>query len=178
MLPFAALATSNKIGLAAVAAVFIAFALSASFLAPRRWPDFPGRNGMSVFVLGALTIFVAMMAAVILLAKESDEAEANPAEGEPASQTIQVTETEYRIQLPATRELRQGTYVFKVRNAGNAAHNLVIEGGRNSGEERTATIGPGGEAKLTASLGVGRYTLYCSIDGHRALGMVAQISVG
>lgn len=177
MLPFAALATSQKIGLAAVAAVFIAFALSASFLAPRRWPDFPGRNGMSVFVLGALTMFVAMMAAVILLANES-EAEANPAEGGPASQTIQVTETEYRIQLPATRELRQGTYVFKVRNTGNAAHNLVIEGGRNSGEERTATIGPGGEAELTASLGVGRYTLYCSIDGHRRLGMVAQISVG
>lgn len=178
MLLFTGLATGNKIGLAVVAAVFIAFALAASFLAPRRWPDFPGRNGMSVFVLGALTMFVAMMAAVIVLAKEGDEAEANPAEGKPASQTIQVTETEYRIELPPTRELRQGTYVFKVRNAGKTAHDLVIEGGRNSGEERTATIQPGGEAELTASLGAGRYTLYCSIDGHRAQGMVARIDVG
>lgn len=178
MLVLAGLATSHKIILAVVAAVFIVLALSASFLAPRRWPDFPGKNGMSVFVLGALTMFVAMMLAVIFLAKESDEAEAHVAEGGPAQQTFEVTETEFRIQLPATSELKEGTYVFKVHNAGKVEHDLVIEGGDNSGEERTKTIPPGGDAELTASLGPGNYTLYCSIPGHRELGMVAKLAVG
>jgi uncharacterized cupredoxin-like copper-binding protein len=175
----AGLATSNKIILAVVAAVFIVLALSASFLAPRRWPNFPGRQGMSVFVLGALAMFVAMMLAVIFLAKESDEAEAHVAEGGGAAQqTIEVTETEFKIQLPAAGELSEGTYVFKVHNAGKVEHDLVIEGGENSGEERTKTIPPGGDAELTASLGAGQYTLYCSIPGHRQLGMVAKLSVG
>ena len=47
----AALTTAHMIGLAVVAAIFIAFALASSFLAPRRWPDFPGPHGLSVFVI-------------------------------------------------------------------------------------------------------------------------------
>jgi len=43
VLVLAGIATGNKIGLAAVTATFIVFALLASFVAPRRWPDFPGR---------------------------------------------------------------------------------------------------------------------------------------
>src|SRR5256886_11017311 len=50
-----------KIGMAVVAVVFIAFALSSSFLAPRRRPDFPGRNGLSVFVLASFVLFAAML---------------------------------------------------------------------------------------------------------------------
>jgi multisubunit Na+/H+ antiporter MnhB subunit len=76
MLPvLAGLATSNKIGLAVVAAVFIAFALASSFLAPRRWPDFPGKNGLSVFVLVSIAMFVGMMCAVYFLAREEPEHE-------------------------------------------------------------------------------------------------------
>lgn len=61
MLLAADLTTGHKVALIVVAAVFIAFALSASFLAPRRKPDFPGPNGLSVFVIGSLLMFVLMV---------------------------------------------------------------------------------------------------------------------
>ena len=47
----AELTTGHEVALIVVAAVFIAFALSASFIAPRIKPDFPGPNGLSVFVI-------------------------------------------------------------------------------------------------------------------------------
>ena len=54
----------HEIGLIIVAAVFIAFALVASFLVPRYKPDFPGPDGMSVFVIAAVLMFALMVAAV------------------------------------------------------------------------------------------------------------------
>lgn len=178
MLLLAGLSTGHKLGLAIVAAVFIVFALSASFLAPRRRPDFPGRNGMSVFVIASFVLFVGMMSAVFVFGKESEEAGAEVAGESSSAQTIAVTESEYRIQLPTLSELKEGTYTFKVHNAGKIAHDLVLEGPRASGEEHTQLIEPGGDATLEADLGVGDYTLYCSVDGHRKLGMVARLSVG
>ena len=55
------LSTGHKVALIVVAAVFIAFALGASFLAPAKRPDFPGPNGLSVFVIGSILLFVAMV---------------------------------------------------------------------------------------------------------------------
>jgi hypothetical protein len=55
------LTTGHKVALIVVAAAFIAFALSASFLAPKKKPDFPGPNGLSVFVIAALLMFVLMV---------------------------------------------------------------------------------------------------------------------
>jgi hypothetical protein len=58
------LTTGHKVALIVVAAVFIAFALSASFLAPRKRPDFPGPNGLSVFVIGSILMFALMVLAI------------------------------------------------------------------------------------------------------------------
>lgn len=69
----AALTTGHKIGLAVVAVLFIGFALSASFLAPRRWPNFPGEHGISVFILASLALFAAMLAAVLVFGREKKE---------------------------------------------------------------------------------------------------------
>ena len=60
----AELSTGHEIGLIVVAAVFIAFALAASFLVPRYKPDFPGPAGLSVFVIGSVVLFGLMVAAV------------------------------------------------------------------------------------------------------------------
>ena len=60
----AELSTANEVGLIIVAAVFIAFALISSFLAPRLKPDFPGPTGLSVFALGSIVLFVLMIAAI------------------------------------------------------------------------------------------------------------------
>jgi hypothetical protein len=58
------LSTGHEIGLIVVAAVFIAFALLASFVAPRYKPDFPGPNGIGPFVIASIVMFVLMVAAV------------------------------------------------------------------------------------------------------------------
>jgi hypothetical protein len=52
------------VGLIVVAGVFIAFALAASFLVPRYKPDFPGPNGIGVFAIGSIVMFVLMIAAI------------------------------------------------------------------------------------------------------------------
>ena len=58
------ISTGHEVGLIVVAAVFIAFALAASFLVPRYKPDFPGPNGIGVFAIGSLVMFVLMVAAI------------------------------------------------------------------------------------------------------------------
>jgi mono/diheme cytochrome c family protein len=78
----AALSTGNKLGLAAVGAVFILFALVSSFVLPRRNPNFPGKAIGWYVALGVL-FFVAMISAVLVFGKEKKEA----TPGEPASHT-------------------------------------------------------------------------------------------
>ena len=68
-----ALTTGQKLGIAAVAAVFILFALGAAFVAPRWDRDFPGRRGLPWFVVASVALFVAMMAAIVVFAREDEE---------------------------------------------------------------------------------------------------------
>jgi membrane associated rhomboid family serine protease len=60
----AELSTGHEVGLIVVAAVFIAFALAASFLVPRYKPDFPGPAGIGVFAIASIVLFGLMIAAV------------------------------------------------------------------------------------------------------------------
>jgi uncharacterized cupredoxin-like copper-binding protein len=171
------MATGNMIGLGVIALVFIAFALTASFLAPRKWPDFPGKNGISVFIIASFVLFGAMLVAVEVFGVEKHEAEAAHATGAgEANLTVHVQEKEFRIVLPALKAQR-GNYTFVVKNVGKTAHDLVIEGGSLTTAAKTPTIEPGKEATLKVVLSQGTYTLYCSIDGHRGLGMVAKLAV-
>ncbi|MCP9487916.1 MAG: cytochrome c [Gaiellaceae bacterium MAG52_C11] len=89
--------TNGKIGLGLVALAFIAFALVSSFVLPRRNPDFPGRR-LGAYLAVATLLFVAMLAAVVVFAKESEEAggaEVTETSDEPEeTQTGTTTETE------------------------------------------------------------------------------------
>jgi uncharacterized cupredoxin-like copper-binding protein len=164
----ATLSTGHKIGLAVVAAVFIGFALASSFIAPRRRPDFPGKNGLSVFVIVSIFLFASMISAVVVFGRESEAKGA----GETAKGvTVQVKEVEYKITL-STHKVPHGVVTFVVKNAGRIAHNLTIQ----QGGKHTANIGPGKTAKLTVTLKKGAYTLYCSVPGHRQLGMVTKLT--
>jgi len=80
--------TGGEIVLFAVAAVFIVFALLASMVIPRSWPNFPGeRTGW--FVLATLVLFVAMLTAVVVATGAEEHA------GEAAAtETTQSTPTE------------------------------------------------------------------------------------
>jgi uncharacterized cupredoxin-like copper-binding protein len=173
------LTTGQEIGLAVVAAVFIAFALWASFLAPRRWPDFPGQHGMSSFIIASVVLFVAMIAAVLVFGREGEEAQAGeaPPGGNAPRQVIAVKESEWKIQLPPTKALTAGQYTFHVTNVGKVPHDFVVVGPQVDGV-RTPTIPPGKSTDLIVPLAAGNYTLYCSVAGHRQLGMEAKVSVG
>ena len=80
------LATSNKVWLALFAGVFIVFALLSSFVFPRWRPDFPGEQGRKWFIIATLALFVAMLFAVNVFAKEEEEPHAETA-GETATTT-------------------------------------------------------------------------------------------
>jgi plastocyanin len=175
----AALSTGNKIGLAVVGGTFILFALTSSFVAPRRRADFPGRNGLSVFVLASFVLFIAMITSVIVFGVEKSEAKGAEPAATPASsgQPVPVTESEFKILVPAEKPA-PGKFTFAVRNAGKISHDLVVSGPGVTGAAKTPLIKGGGTAKLTVTLAAGSYTLYCSVPGHRAAGMSAKFTVG
>ena len=163
----ASLSTGHKVGLAVVAAVFIAFALTSSLVIPKRRPDFPGKNGLSVFVIASVFLFASMLSAVFFFGKES---EAKGASETAAAVTVKATEIEYKITL-STHKVHHGVVTLVVKNAGKIAHNLTVQGGKH-----TANIAPGKTVKLTVTLKKGVHTLYCSVPGHRQLGMVTKLT--
>jgi len=173
----AGLSTGHKLGLAIVAACFIAFALGSSFLAPRRRPDFPGKNGLGVFAIVCFLFFAAMISAVEIFGAEG-EAKASaqaPAQAAGPATTVQVQESEFTIVPAPASVAAPGKVTFVVTNAGKIQHDLAVQG--SGGTTKTALISPGKSAKLTVTLAAGTYTLYCSVPGHRAAGMVTKLVV-
>jgi uncharacterized cupredoxin-like copper-binding protein len=182
-----ALSTSHKIGLASVAAVFIVFALASSFLFPRYRPSYPaGRLGW--FIVVTLVLFVGMLAAVEFFGREPAEKAA--AENEPttsastptttsggggAGQTVQVSEKEFKITLPSTT-LKPGSYTFDLSNDGKIPHDLTIDGPGVS-KAHTPVINGGQHATLKVKLTAGEYDFYCSVPGHKQLGMDVKVKV-
>ena len=75
----------------------------------------------------------------------------------------------------ASKTLPAGTYTFVVKNAGKIQHDLAVQGGAVN--QKTPLINPGSTAKLTVKLPAGTYTLYCTVPGHKAAGMVAKLTV-
>jgi uncharacterized cupredoxin-like copper-binding protein len=170
------LSTGHMVGLAVVGACFVVFALGSSFLAPRRWPDFPGKNGLPVFVIASLVLFAAMLAAVGIFGAESEPAKGAEAAG--ATKAVQVQEKEYKIILPSSlSSVAAGKVTFDVKNVGKIGHDLSISGPKVTGPKKTPLINAGGTATLVVTLGKGTYTLYCSVPGHRQLGMQTTLKV-
>jgi plastocyanin len=171
-----ALSTGHKVGLAVTAGAFILFALGASFLLPRYRPSFPGR-GLPAFVIASLLFFVGMLTAVEVFGAESEEGgHAEPAKEAAAGTKVVVTGTEYKFELAKTK-LAPGAYTFTLDNAGKQPHNLTIDGPQVS-NKATPTIPGGKSASVQVTLVAGTYDLYCSVPGHKQLGMDAKLTVG
>jgi plastocyanin len=176
-----ALTTGHKVGLLVMALIFIAFSLAASFLAPRYRPDFPGR-GLTVFIVASFVLFALMLAAVEVFGAEGQEETASAgdlAKTAPHKAVVDTIETEWRIQLPSktTGTLAAGQYTFHVVNRGKQAHNLTING-PDVEDVATKDLAPGESADLKVGLTTGTYDLYCSIPGHKQLGMDARLQIG
>ena len=173
----AALSNGHKLGLALVGAAFILFALVSSFVLPRRDPNFPGRN-LFWFVAASAALFVAMLTAVFVFGRESEEGHAAEPAAEasagPELAALKVSETEFKIHVPAA-QLRSGTYDIQVTNDGKVPHNLVVKG--PGVDKTTPEIAPGKQAALQVDLKPGEYELYCSVPGHKDAGMDMKLTV-
>jgi uncharacterized cupredoxin-like copper-binding protein len=175
------LSTGHKVGLALAVAGFAGFSLIVSMLVPRWRPQFPGR-GLPLFLVVCVLLFLGMLVAVFVLGKESEPeaagsettASTQTTETGEAAQSVSVSEIDYKIRLPETT-LKAGKYTFQVQNQGKVPHNLVIKGA--GVDEATSDLAPGISESLTVELKPGSYEFYCSIPGHKQLGMDQKVTV-
>ena len=89
---------------------------------------------------------------------------------------IDVTEKDFSITVAGGSTVKPGTYTFVVVNKGPSSHNLTING-PGVANQATPTSGPG-KTTLTVTLKKGTYALFCSVPGHKALGMDTKLQVG
>lgn len=127
-----ALSTGHKIGLAGFAAAFVVFALLAALVIPRWRPDFPGERGRNWFILATLALFVAMLFAVEVFAKEEEEGhEAAPTTVETG---VEPPPPETETTAPPQGDAEAGKAVFSAQGCGSC-HTLAAVGSQ-------ATTGP------------------------------------
>ena len=89
--------------------------------------------------------------------------------------TIQIEETEFRLEPAEITLDKPGTYVFEAVNSGDTVHALEVEG--EGIEEETEEIQPGQSAELKVELEAGTYELYCPVGGHKEEGMEGTLTV-
>jgi len=89
--------------------------------------------------------------------------------------TIQVKETEFKLEPAKITLDKPGTYVLKAVNSGTTIHALEVEG--EGIEEETEEIQPGQSAELKVNLEAGTYEIYCPVDGHAEEGMEGELTV-
>jgi len=90
---------------------------------------------------------------------------------------IQVVEKEYTLTLSRLR-VRHGTAIVQVIDFGMDDHDLVIQRNGKGGKPiHFNRLTPNARETRMLQLPAGHYTLWCSLPGHRALGMVAPLTV-
>jgi plastocyanin len=194
------LTNAQKFGLAGVAFVFVAFSLLSALVIPRYRPDFPGRRHLRLFIAVTVILFIAMLAAVEVFAREEEEepreeaaaetappAEAEPPApppAEPAPPPAAAPE-ETTLENPADdSELRfarsslespAGTITLVMENPSPLEHNIAVRG--DGVDERGEVVGQGQESRVTVELEAGEYEFYCSVPGHDEAGMNGTLTV-
>ena len=90
---------------------------------------------------------------------------------------VPISTTEFAISPEFTRLSIPGVYNIDVTNDGTVPHALVIE--RDGVKAGSGEIAPGRTVDFKVNLSApGVYHVYCPIDGHRAKGVKAQITMG
>ena len=115
---------------------------------------------------------VALAAACTLACAAAPAATAAP----PAPSRLQVSAREFGYTL-SRLQVRPGAALIQLVNFGEDDHDLRL---RRIGGTRTFVLGethPGARSELELRLRRGRYRLWCSLPGHRALGMRATLRV-
>jgi plastocyanin len=112
----------------------------------------------------------------------SSSATSSPSAGGGGSQAasggkqVDVTLKDFSITIAGGTNLAPGSYSFVVTNDGPSAHNLTINGPGVS-NSATPTFASGTKT-LNVTLSAGSYDFFCSVPGHKALGMDVTVTVG
>jgi plastocyanin len=136
-----------------------------------------------ILAIAALTAVVALGATAC--GSGSSSSTSTPAAGGGSSSggdsgggtPVDVTLKEYSITVSGGTTLAAGTYTFHVSNSGTMGHNLTIDG-PGVEDATTGTFSAGGTADLTVTLKDGTYEFYCSVPGHKELGMDDTVTAG
>jgi len=88
---------------------------------------------------------------------------------------VRAREFSYTLSRPV---VAAGRVTFELRNGGEDPHNLVVSPeGSHEALVSFGELGPGLLATQGVDLARGRYYLWCSLDGHEAIGMQATLRV-
>jgi uncharacterized cupredoxin-like copper-binding protein len=92
-------------------------------------------------------------------------------------QTVNVTETDFKLNPANPRISKPGQVEFKVKNEGQAPHTIEVEG-PSSEQELEPVLDPGQSGTLKVNLDKpGKFEWYCPVANHRDLGMEGVITV-
>ncbi len=149
----------------------------------------PGREGPATSraasaIAGAVAVVAVALAVVLArptLAGASDEPAGEPAGGSPAAavqptgHTTEVTLTvEGMAFSPSTIEVPAGdTLRVTLHNTGDQRHDLVFANGASTGP-----LAPGERATIDVGVVGGDLEGWCSLPGHRQMGMVVRVVAG
>jgi plastocyanin len=70
---------------------------------------------------------------------------------------------------------KPGKVTITMTNQSPLQHDIALKGGVDA---KGKVVGQGGTSVVTADLKPGKYTFYCSVDGHEAAGMTGTLTVG
>jgi plastocyanin len=69
---------------------------------------------------------------------------------------------------------KAGKVTITMTNPSGLSHDVSIKGGV---DVHGPVVGQGGKSVVSATLKAGKYTFYCSVDGHEAAGMTGELDV-
>lgn len=99
----------------------------------------------------------------------------DPAGPGPATATLQVAATDGLRFEPADLSAPAGTVTVELGAGPGVGHTFVVDG--VDGDRPVVEADAGETASGTVELAAGRYTVYCSVPGHREAGMEASLAV-
>ena len=90
---------------------------------------------------------------------------------------VQVVEKEFTL-TPSRSSVRAGSVSLELVNFGMDTHDLVVQSTKPGSKPlKFKQLDPKGRTERTLRLTPGRYTLWCSIAGHKAKGMRTTLLV-
>jgi plastocyanin len=90
---------------------------------------------------------------------------------------VQVVEKEWTV-TPSRPRVKAGNVSVELVNFGMDNHDLVVQGAKPGSKPlRFKQLSPRARTERTLRLTAGRYTLSCSLPGHKARGMRATLVV-